>query len=592
MRKVGLASFMTSTLTPLRRYVAAGVGMAVIAAGLVVSAAQPAAAAPAPGQGRWAAMAPLDLDYTGNRNGVLESSELTTFGAHLDSIKPIGVQAITVDVWWGKTEPTNNAYNWQYYDTIFSFIKSKGFKIVPIFSFHQCGGNVGDVCDVPVPSWVWGLGSAESLKYKSETGNFSNEYVSHWGYTNVAAVRTQYAEWVQAFAARYGTTYANDFIEINVSMGPAGELRYPSYNQHDSANFRAQYPNRGTMQGYSTAARSDFRTFVLGRYGTLAAINAAWGSSLTSTSQINPPDNPDYFFGNQEYRTTRYGRDLVDWYAQSLANYGKRFLSDVSCGLGTAFPAADLGYKIPGIHWRIATEGNSMPRSAEVTAGLIKTSELTQNQGYGAIVSVGNAPLACGSSRDTVLHFTALELANGRDGVAAASRAEDLVRWVGAAAAAQGVTIKGENALAAEVGSNGGWDRIDAAFRDTGYSGLTVLRAEQVASGTGRERYRQLIARYGVPTLHVPGNHNGWATNGTPLTRGSDGIWRGTFTSGPPPAAVKFNVRPTDWAQNYGGSSASGTAVPNGGNIPLDPSTRYSVTFNDSTLQYTFTRTS
>ena len=34
-------------------------------------------------------------------------------------------------------------------------ITAAGLDIAPILSFHQCGGNVGDDCDVPLPPWLW-----------------------------------------------------------------------------------------------------------------------------------------------------------------------------------------------------------------------------------------------------------------------------------------------------------------------------------------------------------------------------------------------------------------------------------------------------
>ncbi|MGL5860000.1 MAG: hypothetical protein ACRCY9_01920, partial [Phycicoccus sp.] len=56
-----------------------------------------------------------------------------------------------------------------------------------------------------------------------------------------------------------------------------------------------------------------------------------------------------------------------------------------------------------------------------------------------------------------------------------------------------GVTIKGENALDGGVRSDLGWDNIVNAIRHAAYSGLTVLRIDDVVHGVGRDRYRDLI---------------------------------------------------------------------------------------------------
>ncbi len=53
------------------------------------------------------------------------------------------------------------------------------------------------------------------------------------------------------------------------------------------------------------------------------------------------------------------------------------------------------------------------------------------------------------------------------------------------------------NALAGGVHTDEGWDNIEEAFATWGYLGLTVLRMNDVASGTGQRRYAEFIAEYG-----------------------------------------------------------------------------------------------
>ena len=38
-------------------------------------------------------------------------------------------------------------------------------------SFHQCGGNVGDACNIPLPSWVLAVGDSHSVFYTDREGN-------------------------------------------------------------------------------------------------------------------------------------------------------------------------------------------------------------------------------------------------------------------------------------------------------------------------------------------------------------------------------------------------------------------------------------
>lgn len=433
-------------------------------------------------------MAPLWVDV----------SQWSTFESQIQTAKEYGVDAVSVDVWWGKVETSDQTFDWSYYDTIFDKITARGLKIVPILSFHQCGGNVGDTCDFPLPSWVWSKYQgqtlngvtldANGLKYKSEQGNWSDETLQVWADPLVA---DEYSAFAAAFKNRYGTTYANDLQEVNVSLGPAGELRYPSYNSHDTGTG---YPSRGALQAYSPLAVASFRSAMVSKYGSLAGVNTAWGTSLSSTAQIGPPSDAGYFFSSGDYRNIRYGQDFVDWYNQSLVTHGKTVLDAVSTALGTAFEAVPLGYKIPGVHW--AMTNPSYPRAAEVAAGLVQTSvDLNADStghGYTKVIGLANQ---VSTSRQVVLHFTCLEMTNGYS-APAYSGAQDLVFWVAQHAASLGVPIKGENALAGGVATDAGWDTIVNAFDFAPYVGMTVLRVGDVASGLGMSRYASFIARY------------------------------------------------------------------------------------------------
>ncbi len=426
----------------------------------------------------FAVMAPLHVNNWGD------------FEYRLSVAKSMGVQAVSVDVWWGDVEANGDQnFNWSYYDTIFGKIRDAGLDIVAIMSFHQCGGNVGDDYTAYVPSWIWshysGV-SATDMQYRSETGAYSGEYVSLWA---DQYVMDEYIEFMNAFESRYGWM-ASDFDELNISGGPAGELRYPSYNSHDWGG----YPNRGTLQAYSSLAKQDFRNDMLAKYGSLSGINSAWGSSMTSVSQINPPSNADWFFNSYDYVDSQYGRDFIDWYNGSLSEHGERLINAASQAFNNEFSSIPLGMKIPGIHWRIADP--NYPRLAEITAGLIQTSVDYQNSstghGYNNILSTFE-----GHSRAVNLHFTCLEM--GNEGHAPAySMAENLVFWVANAAEAKGIPIKGENALAGGVHSDFGWDKINNAFQWASYTGLTVLRIGDVTNnGTGQYRFSQLISDYG-----------------------------------------------------------------------------------------------
>jgi beta-amylase len=438
--------------------------------------------------------------FTANVIAPLKVLDFEAFERDIKTEAAYGVDAVSVDVWWGIVEAqADNSFDWSYYDRIFDVITANGLEIAPILSFHQCGGNVGDDCQFLLPSWLWAKYADRSykgiklgltgLQHRSEQGNYSPETVQGWA---DQVVENEYRDFTRAFAARYGQRYASDVVEINISLGPSGELRYPSYNSHDVGTG---YPTRGGLQSYSPLAVADFQDTALRKYKNLRGVNAAWGTAFTSKSQIGPPADATAFFESGTYRNEPYGRDFVDWYNGSLVDHGKRMMETVIGALGRNFPKADIGYKVPGIHWTITNP--AYPRATEVTTGLIQTSidpdARATGHGYKRIIDLANQVNARG--RTVVVHFTALEM-NDMNEPPQYSLAKTLVGWFGQYAYDAGVPLKGENALQGGVYSDNGWDNINDAFDTWGYLGLTVLRSSDVSSGVGATRYAQFIDKY------------------------------------------------------------------------------------------------
>ncbi len=436
--------------------------------------------------------------FTANVMAPLKVTDWPDFERQLVIAKNIGIDAVSIDVWWGDVEAAGDQiFDWSYYDTIFQKVTSAGLDLVPIMSFHQCGGNVGDDYTSYIPPWIWNhftsIGiSADDLKYKSETGAFNTEYISLWADDYIMA---EYVEFMNAFEQQYAV-YAADIDEINISGGTAGELRYPSYNSHDWG----AYPNRGTFQFYGSLAIVDFRDSLLIKYGTLSGINSAWGTNLTSINEVNPPSDAESFVNAHDYQNIQYGRDLIDWYNGSLKQHGKNLIAGASQAFDNQFANIILGIKIPGVHWKIGDPDN--PRIAEITTGLIQTSvdftSSSTGHGYANIINT-----AADNGREVALHFTCLEM-NNENFYPQYSLAQDLVFWVAQEAANQGITIKGENALSDGVMTDTGWDNINNAFDWSSYQGLTVLRMGNVTdNATGRIRYQQFVQNWATDKLSI-----------------------------------------------------------------------------------------
>ena len=98
----------------------------------------------------------------------------------LKELKAAGVDGVMVDIWWGIVESKGpKQYDWYAYRSMFKLVQQCGLKIQAIMSFHQCGGNVGDAVNIPLPQWVLDVGESDpDIFYTNRAGNRNKEYLT------------------------------------------------------------------------------------------------------------------------------------------------------------------------------------------------------------------------------------------------------------------------------------------------------------------------------------------------------------------------------------------------------------------------------
>ncbi|KAL0397904.1 UNVERIFIED_CONTAM: Beta-amylase 2, chloroplastic [Sesamum calycinum] len=214
-----------------------------------------------------------------------------------------------------------------------------------VMSFHECGGNVGDDVHIPLPQWV---------------------------------IEIEFEEFF-----RDGV-----ITEIEIGLGPCGELRYPSY----PAKHNWKYPGIGEFQCYDKYLMKSFEKT------TEARVNQFWGNKLEGV--------------------------LIDHGDQVLA------LANL------AFAGTPIAAKLSGIHWWYKTASHA----AELTAGF-----------YNSANRDGYAPIALMLKKHkTTLNFTCVELRTldqYEEFPEALADPEGLVWQVLNAAWDAGVHVASENAL-------------------------------------------------------------------------------------------------------------------------------------------------
>ncbi|EYU32120.1 hypothetical protein MIMGU_mgv1a019039mg [Erythranthe guttata] len=259
-------------------------------------------------------------------------------------LKAIGVEGMMVDTWWGITEPdTPQEYNLKGYRKLFTMIRNTGLKIQAYEQFMLA---------------------------------FRNEFV--------------------------GFLLDGTICELQIGLGPCGELRFPSY----PARNGWVYPGVGEFQCYDKYFIKNLKDAVV------VAGKPDWGTG--------PSDK-----GYNGY----YARFFLDWYSGTLLHHAYMILTSTN----SVFYAHHISTRVAGIHWHY----NHASHAAELTVGYYN---IFGQKGYAPIVDVFK-------KNRTLLNFTCVELATVDKDGEAASDPESLVWQVLNTGWEAGLNVAGENAL-------------------------------------------------------------------------------------------------------------------------------------------------
>ncbi|KAL7105651.1 hypothetical protein ACP275_07G057400 [Erythranthe tilingii] len=370
-------------------------------------------------------MMPLDSvtwNHTVNRKKAMNAS--------LQALKSAGVEGIMMDVWWGLVEAEKpGEYNWGGYSELLEMAKKHGLKVQAVMSFHQCGGNVGDSCTIPLPKWaVEEIEKDPDLAYTDQWGRRNHEYIS-LGCDTLPVLKGRtpvqcYSDFMRSFRDTFTHLLGNTIVEIQVGMGPAGELRYPSYPE---ANGTWRFPGIGAFQCYDKYMISSLQA-AADAYG-----KPEWGTTgPTDAGQYNNwPEDTNFFRKEGGGWDSQYGEFFLSWYSQMLLDHGERILKSASGIFGNE--GVKISVKVAGIHWHYGTRSHA----PELTAGY-----------YNTRFRDGYLPIARMLGRhNAVFNFTCIEMRDHEQPQDALCAPEKLVRQVAMAAQEARVPLAGENAL-------------------------------------------------------------------------------------------------------------------------------------------------
>ncbi|KAL0002481.1 hypothetical protein SO802_016262 [Lithocarpus litseifolius] len=279
-------------------------------------------------------------------------------------------------------------YNWSGYRRLFQIVRDLKLKLQVVMSFHECGGNVGDDVHIPLPRWVTEIGQSNPDIYFADRDGRRNSDCLSWGIDKERVLRGRtavevYFDFMRSFRVEFDEFFEDKIIsEIEVGLGPCGELRYPSY----PAKHGWKYPGIGEFQCYDKYLMKRLTKAAEARGHLFWAKGPDNAGSYNST-----PHETGFFCDGGEY-DSYYGKFFLNWYSQVLVDHGDRVLALANL----AFEGTCIASKLSGIHWWYKTASHA----AELTAGF-----------YNPANRDGYAPIAAMLKKHgAALNFTCVEL--------------------------------------------------------------------------------------------------------------------------------------------------------------------------------------
>ncbi|KAK9133588.1 hypothetical protein Scep_013116 [Stephania cephalantha] len=367
-------------------------------------------------------MLPLDVITLDN---VLKNKD--EIESQLKRLKEAEVDGVMVDVWWGIVESNvPKQYDWSGYRSLFQIVHECGLKLQAIMSFHQCGGNIGDPVTIPLPQWILDIGESNpNIFYTNRSGTRNKEYltigVDHEPLFHGRTAIEMYSDYMRSFREAMSDLLDTGMIvDVEVGLGPAGELRYPSY----SLNQGWVFPGIGEFQCYDKYLEAEFKK------DAEQAGRAERELPDDAGTYNDGPDSTPFFRRNGTYVTEK-GKFFLTWYSNKLLIHGDQILDKANQAfLGCKMR---LAAKVAGIHWWYKAESHA----AELTSGYYN---LKDRDGY--------RPIARMLSRHYgILNFTCIEMRNYEQSGRAKCAPEELVQQVFSAGWREDIDVAGENAL-------------------------------------------------------------------------------------------------------------------------------------------------
>ena len=305
-------------------------------------------------------------------------------------MRSLGFNGIESYVRWDMVEAEQGKFDWSYYDAVINKGAEYGMKWFPLV----IGGSA-----YALPEW-----------YRERTEGFVGfKCLEHGEENNCPSIFSeQQTPYVSAYLHEFGRHYNSWGDKVfGCRLGPSGnygESQYPASGNW-GYKHRPEHMHIGWWAG-DDMAQVKFRAAMEKKYGTVEALNKAWGDGFASFEEVRTflPVMTD---------SRRKRKDFVDWYTDEMTDWCNRWavwmreeLKDLdiyqSSGgwgyaeCGTDFSAQAKGMKPVGGGIRATNEDESYELNFAITRMLASAARFygvkfgSEPAGFGTVRSVMN----------------------------------------------------------------------------------------------------------------------------------------------------------------------------------------------------------
>nr|CAB3495941.1 unnamed protein product [Digitaria exilis] len=255
--------------------------------------------------------------------------------AALRALKLLGVDGVELPVSWAAVQPgSGDWFEWAGYRAVAAMVRDAGLDL------RVSLRTDGDA----LPEWVADAAFADPDVLFTDRSGHRREGCLSFGVDELPVLVGKsplhaYEAFFRSFADEFKDLLGSTITDVTVSLGPNGELRYPSYPPGSNGGG---YSGVGEFQCYDkyTLAR-------LKRHAETSG-QPMWGLSgpHDGPRYDESPENSAFFSEHGGSWKTAYGKFFLSWYAGELLAHGDRVLAAASRALGGG-SGVELSARVP-----------------------------------------------------------------------------------------------------------------------------------------------------------------------------------------------------------------------------------------------------